>query len=78
MLIARYSIEHRIGDRNHGEVITVRDWTAIETAIRELDGQRKTLVTLETDDKTHLAIGGGNENNYIVYATFDSVFSSIC
>lgn len=72
MLIPRYSIEHRTGDRNHGEVITAKDWEAIETAIRELDGQRKTLVTLETDDETHLVIGGGNENHYIVYATFDN------
>jgi Immunity protein Imm1 len=72
MLIIRYSIEHRIGTQNHEEVITARDWTAIEAAIRELDGQRKTLVTLEIDDETHMAIGGGNENNYIVYATFDN------
>jgi hypothetical protein len=72
MFITRYSIENRTGDRNHEEVIIARDWEAIETAIRELDGQRKTLVTLEADDETQMAIGGGNENSYIVYATFDN------
>ena len=39
--------------------------------LRELDGHRRTLVTLETDGETHMAIGGG-ANKYLVYVTFDN------
>ncbi|MCY6494525.1 Imm1 family immunity protein [Leptolyngbya sp. GGD] len=43
----------------------------METTIRLLDERHKTLVTLETEDETHLAVGGG-QGKYLVYLTFDN------
>lgn len=71
MFITKFSVEDWIGNQNKGFVEPARDWQAIEAAIRELDGNRKTLVTLETDDETHMAVGGG-QDKYVVYMTFDN------
>jgi hypothetical protein len=71
MFISKFSVENWQGNRNQGAVEPVRNWEQIETAIAELDGQRKTLVTLETDNETHMAIGGG-QGRYLVYVTFDN------
>jgi Immunity protein Imm1 len=55
----------------HGENPT---WEQIETAIRQLDGERRTLVILGVGDPVpHMAIGGGEDGKYIVYATPDNM-----
>ena len=56
-----------------GEVRPVASPTVyqIEDAIRRLDGQRATLISLETDGEARMWIGGGEENMYICSATFD-------
>ena len=71
MFISKFSVEDWEGNQNKGLLEPVGGWPEIETAIKELDGQRKTLVTLEADGETHMAIGGGTDN-YVVYLTFDN------
>ena len=49
-------------------------WEQIETAIRRLDGKTCTLVILGVGDPVpHMAIGGGGDGKYIVYATTDNL-----
>lgn len=71
MFISKFSTEDWQGNQNHGSIEEATNWKEIETAIRELDGHRKTLVTLETDGETHMAIGGG-ASKYLVYVTSDN------
>jgi Immunity protein Imm1 len=71
MFISKFSIENWEGNRNYGLVEEAKNWEKVEAAIRELDGHCRTLVTLEADNETHMAIGGGN-NKYFVYVTFDN------
>ena len=71
MFISKFSTENWQGNQNHGSIKEAINWTEIETAIRELDGHRRTLVTLETDGETHMTIGGG-ASKYLVYVTFDN------
>jgi Immunity protein Imm1 len=71
MFITKFSVEDWIGNQNKGSVKQAHSWQEIESAIRELDGHHKTLVTLETDSETHMTVGGGL-GKYIVYLTFDN------
>jgi Immunity protein Imm1 len=71
MFITKFSIDEWIGNQNKESIESVNSWQSIESAIRQLDGQRKTLVTLETDGETHMSVGGG-QGKYIVYVTFDN------
>jgi hypothetical protein len=71
MFISKFSIEKWEGTQNKGLLKTVQSWTEIETAIKELDGHHKTLVTLEANNETHMAVGGGIDQ-YVVYVTFDN------
>ncbi|MDZ7959876.1 MAG: Imm1 family immunity protein [Aulosira sp. DedQUE10] len=71
MRITKFAVEDWIGNQNKGFVEQAHSWQEIESAIRELDGHHKTLVTLETNSDTHMAVGGGL-GKYIVYLTFDN------
>jgi Immunity protein Imm1 len=71
MFISKFSTENWEGNCNHGLLEEAKHWEEIEAAIRGLDGHRKTLVTLEAEDETHMAIGGGN-HQYFVYVTFNN------
>jgi Immunity protein Imm1 len=71
MFVSKFSVENWESNRNHGLLKEAKEWTEIESAIRELDGHRRTLVTLETEGETHMSIGGGN-GKYFVYLTFDN------
>lgn len=71
MFIRQYSLENWQGNKNNITLKPAENWLEIANAIGELDGKSKTLVTLETDDETHLAIGGGS-GKYVVYLTFDN------
>jgi Immunity protein Imm1 len=71
MFIAKFSVEDWQGNQNKGSLHPVKDWREIEAAIGQLDGHRKTLVTLEAEGETHMAIGGG-PGKYVVYLTFDN------
>lgn len=71
MFISKFSVEDWVGNQNKGCLEQVQNWTEIETAIKELDGHQKTLVTLETEGEIHMAVGGGTDK-YVVYVTFDN------
>jgi hypothetical protein len=61
------------------EDVPAPSWQQIETAIRALDGKRRTMVTLGADGESHLAVGGGSSNRYVVYMTFDNMhFLNLC
>jgi len=49
-------------------------WTDIELAIRQLNGDDRTLVSFGSGTPaSHMAIGGGRDGKYIVYATHDNI-----
>jgi hypothetical protein len=58
MFIEKFSTENWQRNQNLGETQPAKNWEEIETAIQQLDEQRKTLVTLETEGEAHIAIGG--------------------
>jgi hypothetical protein len=71
MFISKFSVEDWQGSQNKGSLQGARNWNEIEIAIKELDGHHKTLVTLEADGETHMAVGGGADR-YVVYLTLDN------
>lgn len=73
MFVSNLSVEKWNGNRNEGDLIENPNWSQIETAMRQLDGKSKTLVTLGADDETYMSIGGGNLGKYVVTATFDNL-----
>ena len=61
-------------DDSDAREVTNPNWEQIETAIRRLDGKTCTLVILGVGDPVpHMAIGGGGDGKYIVYATMDNL-----
>jgi hypothetical protein len=48
-------------------------WDCIETAIRRLNGKEHTIATVRGEREAHMAIGGGKDGQYVVYATFDNL-----
>ena len=49
-------------------------WIDIEMAIRQLNGIDRTLVLFGSGTPVpHMAIGGGRDGKYIVYATHDNI-----
>lgn len=71
MFISKFSTEDWQENRNQLLLKSAQNWLEIQVAIRSLDGHRQTLVTLETEEEAHLAIGGG-KGRYVVYLTFDN------
>ncbi len=71
MFISKFSVEEWQGNQNKISVQPATEWQQIEAAINQLDGDRRTLVTLEAEGETHMAIGGG-KSKYLVYLTFDN------
>jgi hypothetical protein len=71
MFISKFSVDDWEGNQNQTSLEPVQNWAEIETVIKELDGYHKTLVTLEADGETHMAVGGGTDK-YVVYLTFDN------
>jgi hypothetical protein len=66
------------GDRWEG--IRNPEWSILNateedllTALSRLDGKAFTMVVIAHEGATHLAIGGGDAFQYVVYATFDNV-----
>jgi hypothetical protein len=76
--VSKLYTDNWTGNRNEENFIENPNWQQIETAIRDLDGNIKTLVSLKTDDESYMMIGGGNSGKYIVTATLDNeVFHSL-
>lgn len=71
MFISSFSVEDWQDNQNKGLVQLAKDWQQIEAAIKQLDGHHRTLVTLDAEGKTHMAISGG-EGKYLVYLTFNN------
>ncbi|MEH2386441.1 MAG: Imm1 family immunity protein [Nostoc sp.] len=71
-LVFKLSAEKWISNSNQGELIKDENWIQIEAAIRELDGESKTLVILKSDDETYMNIRGGKSAKYVVTATFNN------
>lgn len=61
----KLSTEKWLNNNNQQELTENPNWHQIEAAIRELDGESKTLVTLGADEDTYMSIGGG-AGKYIV------------
>ncbi len=60
------------GARNTESVITAPTWEMVSEAIKGLDGNVRTLVTIVLEPLSHMTIGGGGDNGlYIVQATED-------
>ena len=59
------------GARNDESEVELPSIKQIEEAIKRLDGERYSLVTLEAGAGAHIAIGGG-KGCYVAYATFDN------
>jgi hypothetical protein len=78
MFVSKLYTDNWTGNRNEENFIKNPNWQQIKTAICELDGHIKTLVSLEVDDESYMMIGGGNFGKYIVTATLDNeVFYSL-
>ena len=78
MFVSKLYTDKWTGNRNEENCIENRNWQQIKTAICDLDGNTKTLVSLEVDDESYMMIGGGNAGKYIVTATLDNeVFYSL-
>jgi hypothetical protein len=76
--VSKLYTDNWTGNSNEENFIENPNWQQIETAIRDLDGNTKTLVSLEVDDESYMMIGGGNAGKYIVTATLDNqVFYSL-
>jgi hypothetical protein len=62
------------GPEDHAlELLDNPTWQDIEVAIRRLDGDSCSLLSLGFDDPVpHMGIGGGEDGKYIVYATADN------
>jgi Immunity protein Imm1 len=61
------------GPSDHGWHIADPSLQDIATAIERLDGKHHTLAILKGDGDAHLAVGGGANGQYVVFATFDNV-----
>jgi Immunity protein Imm1 len=46
-------------------------WLAIECAIKNLDGEYRTIASIEGTGAVRLVVGGGAQGKYIVWVTFD-------
>ncbi|BAZ87514.1 hypothetical protein [Dolichospermum compactum] len=78
MFVSKLYTDNWTGNRNEENFIDNPNWKQIKTAICELDGHRRTLVSLEVDDESYMMIGGGNFGKYVVTATLDNdVFYSL-
>ncbi|AUS99250.1 hypothetical protein CLI64_01935 [Nostoc sp. CENA543] len=78
MFVSKLYTDKWTGNRNEETVIENPNWQQIKTAICELDGKHKTLVSLETDDQSYMMIGGGNDAQYLVTVTLDNeIFYSL-
>ncbi|MBO1069845.1 MAG: hypothetical protein HEQ13_10940 [Dolichospermum sp. DEX189] len=78
MFVSKLYTDNWTGNRNEENFIENPNWQQIKTAICDLDGNTKTLVSLEVYDESYMMIGGGNAGKYIVTATLDNeVFYSL-
>lgn len=73
MFISFISVDNWNENIDIGEEIEEFSWETIENAIKALNGDTKTQVSLNAEEEIHMCIGGGNNGLYNVYATFDNM-----
>ncbi|NEQ36787.1 MAG: hypothetical protein F6K40_11060 [Okeania sp. SIO3I5] len=73
MFVLDLSVEKWVGNQDEGDFIENPTWQQIESAIGELNGTSKTLVTLGADEEIYMSVGGGAGGQYIVNVTFDNL-----
>ena len=66
MFVSKLYTDNWKGNRNEENFIENPNWQQIKTAICELDGHIKTLVSLEVDDENHKEIDE-NTNDKKIY-----------
>jgi hypothetical protein len=66
--------DHWIGVQNKETELCDPSWSDIEAAIRNLDGKGRTTATLLSDGDAHLTVGGGENGQFVVYATCDGLY----
>ena len=71
LFIRKISTEEWRRNRNYPTTKQVQNWQEVELAIKDLNGESRTFVTLEKNDEILMGIGGG-DTCYVVYATFDN------
>ena len=69
MFVDVLTVAQRTPERQWSEMTSLPGWAEIEEALNHLDGDRSSLMTLNTDEGC-MTIGGG-QDGYLVCATFD-------
>jgi hypothetical protein len=78
MFVTQLYTDNWTRNKNEENVIENPNWQQIKKAICDLNGNTKTLVSLEADNESYMMVGGGNHGKYIVTVTFDhEVFYSL-
>lgn len=65
------TIDNREGALQNLETTESATWEQVETAIRSLDAQHRTMVTIEQDDIAYMGVGGGNGRYVVAVVTPD-------
>ena len=73
MFISKFSTEDWQGNQNHGSIKEAINWNEIETAIRELDGHRRTLDLLRESRRSKFKIKDSRNKIESQTKTFASI-----
>jgi hypothetical protein len=65
--------DHWIARHNNETELCNPSWSDVEVAIRNLDGMVRSTVTLLSEGDAHLTVGGGENGQFVVYATIDNL-----
>ncbi len=71
MVVNNITLAEREGRKNWCWAKNNAEWEEVEKAIESLDGNQRTLITLNTPDDSQMLIAGGAQDCYTVQATFD-------
>lgn len=67
------------GTFSHEKTIDLTDLNQLISAMESLDGNKKTLVSIEVNEHLYISIGGGNEDNYVVTGNRgDKIYNLLC
>ena len=69
MKIKKIYEENWIGVTNGGKEYDCENINQVKTAIKNLNGNNKTMIELIVNEKLFLTIAGGNQGRYICYLT---------
>jgi len=72
MFVVEMFADSSEGIERSGNILLNPSWEDIDAAIRKLNGEKYPIVKLQGKGEAHMAIGGGENGRYIVYATFNN------